>query len=118
MSTHTNPAPASANHSLRWCQALWLTALLVASPLAVAAHDETVAMAEANVDAQLISGASTSALSDETLRAAHAKGFYWDAPAVQIPAVILWDESGNIRRTGSGQSNAQTCGTTITVSRR
>lgn len=116
MDTYTSPAPASDDHPLRWRTALWLTALLVASPLATAAHDETETTATANVNTQLISGASTSGVSDEAQRSIHAKDFCWDAPAEQIPAVILWDESGNVHRTVSGQPNVQPSGATVTAS--
>lgn len=116
MSTHTNPAPASANHSPRWCQILWLTALLVVSPVAASYAGDEVA---AGTGTQPMLHVPAPDLSDEVLELAHAKGFYWEAlPAMQSAGVILWDESGNIRRTGSGQSNAQTSGTTVVVSRR
>ena len=35
-------------------------------------------------------------------RRAHANGSSWEAPTTQIHAVILWDEAGSTRRTGSG----------------
>jgi hypothetical protein len=130
MSTYTKQATKPSSRQPRWHHALWLTALLLAFPFAAGAQDETGAadatatiaatatMAEADVDARLILGAPTSALSDEVLVLSHAKGLVWDAPAVQTPAVILWDEAGSGRRTGSGQPNAQASDSIVTVNGR
>lgn len=118
MSTYTKQATKPSSRQRRWRHALWLTALLLAFPFAAGAQDETGAMAEADVDAKLVLGAPTSALSDEVLVLSHAKGLVWDAPAVQTPAVILWDEAGSGRRTGSGQSSAQASDSIVTVSSR
>lgn len=118
MSTYTKQATKPSSRQRRWHPALWLTALLLAFPFAAGAGDETGAMAEADVDAQQVLGAPTSALSDEVLVLSHAKGLVWDAPAVQTPAVILWDEAGSGRRTGSGHPSAQASDSTVTVSSR
>lgn len=50
-------------------------------------------------------GALTDALSAEALAAAHAKGVEPQIPrAGKNPGVILWDESGSVRRTSITQS--------------
>jgi len=116
MDTHTSPAPAPDDHPLRRHTAFWLAALRVASPLATAAHDETETTSAANINTQRISGASTSDLGNEAKKPIHANDFCWDAPTAQIPAVILWDESGNVHRTVSGQPNVQPSGATVTAS--
>ncbi len=116
MNKHADQAASPAKGQRRWCQEFWLTALLVISPVAAShAGDEVTA----ETGAQPMLHVSAPDLSDEVLRLAHAKGWYWEAPpAMQSAGVVLWDESGNIRRTGSGQSNTQASGTTVVVSRR
>jgi len=47
---------------------------------------------------------------------AQAEGLYMEASlAVLSLGVILWDEPGSIRRTGSGTSNAQTSNISVTA---
>lgn len=115
MNRQTLTAKISALKPGKLRTALWLATLLLALPFTATAQD--TAAADADTDIQWMANVTTSALSDEALKAAHARGLSWSAPAVLTPAVILWDESGNIRRTGSGgQSNVTTNGTTATIS--
>lgn len=117
MSKDDSRAAASTLHPLRWRHALWLVILPVAFPLAAEARGVAEAQLEPGFGAQPAWSAPSASPSGEAPRASRDKGFYWDAPAAQIPAVILWDESGSVRRTGPGQSNTRSSGAAITASR-
>lgn len=116
MNRQTMTAKASAQQTGKLRTALWLATLLLALPFAATAQDTAATDANAETNVQWMANVATTALSDEALQAAHAKGLNWGAPAVPTLSVILWDESGNIRRTGSGQSLADVSGSTGTVS--
>jgi hypothetical protein len=58
--------------------------------------------AETDGDARLMPDASMPPLSDGAPGRSHTKGIFREALAVQIPAVILWDDAGGVRRTESG----------------
>lgn len=113
MNGQIDKATIPAGNLYRWCQVFWLATLLIILPIA-ASHAESEG--EAATDAQPVSSLFAPVLSDEALERAHAKGLYMEASLVApLPGVILWDESGSIRRTGSGASNTQTGNLTVTV---
>ena len=96
---------------------LWLVAMLVLSPIAVASDHSPKTTKIETGDTRVIPEAGISLLSDRTLGCFHAKRFFREAPVIQIPAVILWDETESVRRTGSGLSNTQSSGSTLMASR-
>jgi len=106
MSGHTDKATIPAKNQHRLCQVFWLTTLLIIFPIAPSrAGSEEMA----ETDVQPVSYLFAPVLSNEALGLARAKGLYMGVSlAAILLGVTLWDESGSIRRTGSGPSNIQT----------
>ena len=118
MGVNHNLAAVLTLHPLRWRYALWLAILPDIFSFAVGAHGVAGAHPESSSDAQLTGAVPPTNLNSEAPSASNDKSIYWDTLAAQISVVILWDESGSVRRTGPGQSNSQTSGIAIMVSGR
>lgn len=118
MSVNHNLAAVLTLHPLRWRYALWRAILPDIFSFEVGSHGVTGAHPESSSDAQLTGAVPSTNLNSEAPSASNDKSFYWDTLAAQISVVILWDESGSVRRTGPGQSNTQTSGIAIMVSGR
>ena len=118
MSVNHNLAAVLTLHPLRWRYALWQAILPDIFSFEVGAHGVTGVHPESSSDAQLTGSVPPTNLNNEAPSASKDKSFYWDTLAAQISVVILWDESGSVRRTGPDQSNTQSSGIAIMVSGR
>lgn len=102
-----------------WLALTLLPALLFALPVFADTTTTDAGDADTGFMAQLVWQQDANKLDDAELRKIHGKGVeFFIAQPEQIPAVILWDESGKGRSAGTNQTNIRVNVSSATVNTR